>query len=178
MTKADNFPIAPEKFRNAAYKAVAGYVRKQYSKYFTVEDIEDMVSEVTMRMWRAKDSFDSEISDVSHWVWTIAKNVVKSTALAKHNRTEISNGFEDGEIQDNCPYSMYRGYDFGADKDLLYEEAQQCLFDKLQSDRDKMFLCWKLDGLDSKEMAERAGISVDAVYMIMFHLRQRLLPAS
>ena len=56
----NSFPIAPEKYRNVASKAVSSYVKKQYSKYFTNEDIEDMVSDVTLRMWRAKDSFDTE----------------------------------------------------------------------------------------------------------------------
>ena len=153
-------------------------MKKQYSKYFTNEDIEDMVSDVTLRMWRAKDSFDAEKGDVFQWVWTIAKNVVRTSALAKHNRTDISLAFEEGEIQDNCPYSTYRGYEFGADNDIIFEETQESLFDKLKSERDKLFLCWKIEGLDSKEMAERAGISVDAVYMVMFHLKQRLQSAA
>ncbi len=45
----NSFPIAPEKFKNVASKAVSSYVKKQYSKYFTNEDIEDMVSDVTLR---------------------------------------------------------------------------------------------------------------------------------
>ena len=174
----NNFPIAPKMYRNIAQKAVIGYVRKQYPKYFSHEDMEDMVSEVTLRMWRAKDSFDAEKGDVFQWVWTIAKNVVRTQALAKHNRTDISLSFEDGDIQDNCPYSTYRGDEFGADKDILFDEMQECLFDKLKSDRDKLFLCWKIEGLDSKEMAERAGISVEAVYMVMFHLKQKLKDAA
>jgi len=172
------FPIAPEEYRSVASKAVSNYVKKQYSKYFTNEDIEDMVSDVTLRMWRAKDSFDTEKGDVFQWVWTIAKNVVRTAALAKHNRTDISLAFEEGDIQDNCPYSKYRGYDFGADNEIIFEETQKSLFDKLKSERDKMFLSWKIEGLDSKEMAERAGISVDAVYMVMFHLKQRLQSAA
>ena len=174
----NSFPIASEKFRNVASKAVSSYVKKQYSKYFTNEDIEDMVLDVTLRMWRAKDSFDAEKGDIFQWVWTIAKNVVRTSALAKHNRADISLAFEEGDIQDNCPYSTYRGYEFGADKDILFEETQESLFDKLKSERDKLFLCWKIEGLDSKEMAERAGISVEAVYMVMFHLKQRLQSAA
>ena len=178
ITHMNNFPIAPKMYRNIAQKAVFGYVRKQYPKYFSHEDMEDMVSEVTLRMWRAKDSFDAEKGDVFQWVWSIAKNVVRTQALAKHNRTDISLSFEDGDIQDNCPYSTYRGDEFGADKDILFDEMQECLFDKLKSDRDKLFLCWKMEGLDSKEMAERAGISVEAVYMVMFHLKQKLKDAA
>ena len=174
----NNFPITPDKFRNIAQKAVSAYVRKQYSKFFSEQDIEDMVSDVILRMWRGKDSYDTEKGDLFQWVWTIAKNVVRTCALSKHNREEISFSFENGEIQDDCPYSTYRGYEFGADREILFEEAQECLFDKLNSERDKLFLCWKLQDLDPKEMAERAGISVDAVYMVMFHLKQRLLRAA
>lgn len=170
----NSFPIAPEKIRNVAQKAVYSYVKKQYSKYFSNEDIEDMVSDVTSRMWYAKDSFDSEKGEVYPWAWTIAKNVVKTSALAKHNRADISLAFEEGEIQDNCPYSTYRGYEYGADNDIIFEETREHLFDKLKSERDRLFLCWKIEGLDSKEMAERAGIPVETVYMVMFHLKKRL----
>lgn len=136
----NSFPIAPEKFRNIAQKAVSSYVKKQYSKYFTVEDIEDMVSDVTLRMWRAKDSFDAEKGDVRQWVWAFARNVVRTCALAKHNRTDISLAFEDGVFQDNCPYSTYRGHEFGADKGIIFKEAQESLFGRLKSERDKRFL--------------------------------------
>ena len=173
-----NFPIAPEQFRITAQKAVRGYVKKQYPKYFSSEDIEDMVSEVTLKMWRAKESFDAEKGNVSQWVWAIAKNVVKSSARAKHNRTDISIAFENGDIQDNCPYSGYRGYEFGADRDILFDETQMGLIDKLKSERDRLFLGWKIEGLDPKEMAERAGISVHAVYMVLFHLKQKLQSAA
>ena len=173
-----NFSIAPEKFRNLALQAVYGFVKKKFRGYFSPEDIEDMVSEVTLRMWRAKDTFDADKGTEFQWVWTIAKNVVKSSALAKSNRADISLAFEEGDVQDDCPYSGYRGYEFGADKDILFEETQMGLLDKLKSERDKLFLCWKIEGLDSKEMAERAGISVDAVYMVMFHLKQKLQSAA
>ena len=174
----NNFPIEPENFRIIAQKAVSGFVNKQYSKYFSSEDIEDMVSEMTLRMWRAKESFDAEKGSVFQWVWTIAKNVVKSSALAKHNRADISIAFEDGDVRDDCPYSGYRGYEFGADREILFEETQMGLIDKLKSERDRLFFCWKMEGLESKEIAERAGISVDAVYMIMFHLKQKLQSAA
>lgn len=174
----NSFPIAPEKFRNVASKAVSSYVKKQYPKYFANDDIEDMVSDVTLRMWRAKDSFDAEKGDVFQWVWTIAKNVVRTSALAKHNRADISLAFEDGDIKDNCPYSTYRGYEFGADKDIIFEETQESLFDKMKSERDKLFLSWKIEGLEPEEMAERAGISTKAVYVVMHRLRKRVQPAA
>ena len=174
----NRIPINPTQFRNQATKAVLGYIRKQYSKFFSEEEMEEMISEVVLRMWRARDSYDSGKGTLSTWVGIIAKNVVRSAAEAKANRSSISGEFEDGEIQDNCTYSLYRSQDFAADRELLFEEMQERLFSKLKSDRYQRFLAWKIEGLDASEMAEREGITVEAVYMVLFHLKQRLLQAA
>lgn len=174
----NRIPIHPSQFRKHAAKAVLCYVKKQYSKFFSIEETEDMISDVVLRMWRARDSYDAEKGALSTWVGMIAKNVVRSAAEAKANRSPIAGEFEDGNIQDNCTYSLYRSGDFAADKELLFEEMQNRLFLKLKSERDQRFLVWKIEGLDAPEMADREGITVEAVYMVLFHLKQRLLQAA
>ena len=174
----NTFPITPSKYRDFASKAVSCFVKKQYSKFFSVEDIEDMTSEVTLRMWRARDSFDPSKGDFFHWVWTIAKNVVLSSALSKHNREDISGSFEDGEVKDDTSYSIFRGFEFGADKEVLLEEAEASLFSKLRSERDRKLLRWKLEGFEPQEIAKMTGLSVPAVYVAFYHLRQRLSAAA
>ena len=54
------FPIAPNEFIIYAQNAVYAFVGKQFPKFFSKQEIEDMVGEVVMRMWRAQGSFDPE----------------------------------------------------------------------------------------------------------------------
>ena len=97
-----------------------------------------------------------------------------SAAEAKWHRIDISAEFEGGEILDNCPYSTYRGYEFAPDRELLLGELKAELLSSLRSERDRRFLTWKFEDLDADEMARREGISLKNVYMVLFHMRERL----
>ena len=166
-------PIPVTQFRPIAAKAVNGYVHKQFNQYFSREEIEDMISEVVLRMWRARDSFQEEKGGLPTWVGTIARNVVKSTAKSKSKRSDISDSMDD-EVA-----SVVRARkEFDADAHLLKEEARDRLFARLKSERDKRFLTWRLEGYDADEIAEKEGISVKKVYMALFHMRERLRPAA
>ena len=172
------FPLTPNQFRNFATKAVLGYIKNQFSHFFVKEEIEDIISEVVLRMWRGKEAFNAEKGSLATWVGTIAMNTVRTAAMAKGNRSVISDRFENGEIPDNCRYGTYRGDEFNADREMMYDEFLEGFFSKLKSERDKRFLVWQIEGLDAEEIAEREGITVNNVYMVIFHLRKRLLKAS
>ena len=47
---SSTFPIQTSQFNDYASKAVLGYVRKQFPRYFTEQDTEDIISEVVFRM--------------------------------------------------------------------------------------------------------------------------------
>ena len=111
-------PIRDEQVWGLANKAVRGYVNKQFAKYFTKEEVEDMVADVALRIVKARDKFDEERGCLNAWVWTIAVNVVKTAGKAKSNRTAFAERIE--------------------------------------------------------EMAKKEGTSVQNVYMILHHMRQRL----
>ena len=166
-------PIPVSQFWPYAAKAVNSYVHNHFNRYFSHEEIEDMVSEVVMKMWRARDSFQEEKGGLSSWVGTIARNVVKSTAKSKWKRSAISESMEDEVV------SVIRAQkEFDTDAHLLKEEARDRLFARLNSERDKRFLTWQLEGYDANEIAEKEGISVQKVYMALFHMRERLRPAA
>ena len=178
MKESILFPLLPSQYNAYASKAVRGFVRKQFPRFFTEQDTEDIISEVVLRMWRGHGSFDPEKGTLSTWIGTIARNAVLSAAESKGHRLGISEGFENGEILDNCPYSTFRSAEFAADGELLRNELESELFAKLRSERDRRFLAWKLDDLDASEMAQREGISVENVHMVLFHMRQKMRRAA
>ena len=118
--KNDCLPISPNQFRAHAEKAVQCYLHEQFPKYFSAEEKEDLVSEVVLRMWRSMGSFDPARGALSTWVGTIARNVVRSAALAKWNRTDISHRLEEQELSvDESCLGLYRSGEFSADGELL-----------------------------------------------------------
>ena len=176
--KDSTFPIQPSQYNDYASKAVRGFVRKRFTHFFTEQDTEDIISEVVLRMWRGRESFDPEKGTLSTWIGTIARNAVLSAAEAKWHRADISAELDDGVIPDSCPYSTFRGYEFAPDRELLLGELMEGLFSRLRSERDRRFLAWKLEDLDADEMARREGISLENVYMVLFHMRERLRRAA
>ena len=175
---AETFPIKPSQFRQQAAKAVLGYVKKKFSTFFSEEDKEDIISEVVLRMWRAMDLYDSSKGALSTWVGTIAENVVKSMAKAKNKREAISGEITEEDEESFYEQNTFRGYEFAADRDILLEELENSLFDRLKSERDKRFLAWQIDGLDAEEMARREGISKNNAYLVIYHMRKRLSEAA
>lgn len=169
-------PIRDEQIMGLANKAVRGYVNKQFAKYFTKEEVEDMVADVALRIVKARDKFDEERGCLNAWVYTIAMNVVKTAGKAKSNRTAFAERIED--MEETAPIDITyekNGYvEEAADEDLMRREMVSGFYAKLRSERDKRFLGWQIEGLSAEEMAKKEGTTVQNVYMILHHMRQRL----
>ena len=163
-------PIQPKDYWSTAAKAVKGYVSRKFASYFTDDDIEDLVAEVVTRMWAGRESYDSARGDEFPWIWTIAKNVVNDAARAKHNREGI--GGDWNEDVDKKAGTLFS--DDKADRELLWNETVEDLMGRLRQERDRRILLYLAQDLDYEEIAKREGLSVKAVYMAVFHLRQRL----
>lgn len=177
--KNDCLPISPNQFRAHAEKAVQCYLHEQFPKYFSAEEKEDLVSEVVLRMWRSMGSFDPARGALSTWVGTIARNVVRSAALAKWNRTDISHRLEEQELSvDESCLGLYRSGEFSADGELLAEELLDGFYSALDSERDTRLLGWQLEGLSAAEMAKREGITTESVHTALCRMRRRLREAA
>ena len=162
--------IEPKNYRTEAAKAVRSYVNKHFAGLFATEDTEDLISDVVTRMWIAKESFDPDKGKEFSWIWTIAKNVVKDAAEAKTKRAHISGAMDEAAV-----YKMETmvGAD-DADKELLRDEYAEDLLARLRQERDKRILWYLIEDMEYEEIAKREGLSVHAVYMAVYHLRQRL----
>lgn len=162
--------IQPKEFRTVAAKAVRSYVKTKFNGLFSYDEVEDLVSDVVMRMWGGRDSFDPDRGKEFSWIWTIAKNVVKDAAAAKSRRDPIS-----GDMDETATYKMENliGTD-EADRELLQNEFADDMLGRLGKERDKRLFLYLMQDMEYEEIAVREGISVKAVYMAVFHLRKRL----
>ena len=64
--------------------------------------------------------------------------------------------------------------DDSADSELLRDEFVEELHNRLRQERDKRILLYLAQDLDYEEIAEREGLTKQAAYMAVFHVRQRL----
>lgn len=162
--------IEPKNFRTEAAKAVRSYANKHFAGFFSAEETEDLISDVVTRMWSAKESFDPDKGKEFSWIWTISKNVVKDAVDAKTKRALISGAMDEAAV-----YKMETmvGTD-EADSELLRDEYTEDLLGRLKQERDKRILLCLMQDMEYEEIARREGLSVHAVYMAVYHLRQRL----
>ena len=162
--------IQPKDFRTVAAKAVRSYVSKHFSGIFSSDDIDDFVSDVVMRMWSGRESFDPEKGKEFSWIWTIAKNVVKDAADAKMKRLLISGAMDEAAVR---KMESLAGAD-DADRNVLNDDLADALLGRLRQERDRRILLYLMQDMEAEEIAHREGISVRAVYMAVYHVRQRL----
>ena len=142
--------IDPKDYWTTATKAVMSYVSKKFAGFFTEADKQDIVADVVTRMWRAQESYDPTKGEEFTWIWTIAKNAVNDAANDKRKRENIGGCWDD--------------------RDEFVEE----LHNRLRQERDKRILLYLAQDLDYEEIAEREGLTKQAAYMAVFHVRQRL----
>ena len=162
--------IQDQEYLTTAAKAVRSYVSRKFSGFFSETDLEDLVSEVAMRMWAGRASFDPEKGKEFTWVWTIAKNVVHDAATAKRNRESIGGCWND----DAEKAAKRMVSDDRADGELLRNEFVEDLYGRLRQERDRRLLLYLAQDMEYEEIARREGLSPRATYMAIFHLRQRL----
>ena len=162
--------IKEQDYLSAAAKVVRGYVCQKFAGFFSNADIEDLVSEVALRMWQGRASFDPEKGKEFSWIWTIARNVVSDAAMAKRKR-EIIGGCWNDDV-DKAAKRM-AGYD-SADGELLLNERIEDLYSRLRQERDRRLLLYLAEEMEYEEIARREGLSIRAAYMAIYHLRRRL----
>ena len=162
--------IQDKDYLTTAAKAVRSYVSRKFSGFFSSADIEDLTSEVAMRMWAGRASFDPSKGQEFTWVWTIARNVVNDAATAKRNRENIGGCWND-DVEKAAKRMVG---DDRADAELLREEFVEELYDRLRQARDRRLLLYLADELEYEEIARREGLTLRATYMAVYHLRQRL----
>lgn len=162
--------IQEQEYLTMAAKAVRSYVSRKFDGFFSETELEDLVSEVAMRMWSGRESFDSAKGKEFTWVWTIAMNVVKDAAMAKHNRENIGARWTD-DVERAATRMVG---DDRADGELLRDELVEDLYGKLRQERDRRLLLYLAQDMEYEEIAKREGLTLRATYMAIFHLRQRL----
>ena len=72
--------ISEKDYRPLAERAVLAFTRKVFAGFFSKDDIDDLISEVVLRMWAKRERYDENRGAVSAWVNKTARNIVLDAA--------------------------------------------------------------------------------------------------
>ncbi len=120
-------------------------------KVSSVEDAEDLCSDVFLKIQNKLPDYDSEKASVATWIFTIARNTVIDH-YRKYKMTE--------EIPEEL------SSDFEVDADLLNRETLSELAEalkKLSDDERTVVILHYYEGLSLKDIEERTGLSYGQV---------------
>lgn len=89
-TNPDNFEALVVKYQQPLFY----YIRR--ISYFSPEDIEDIVQEVFIKVYKSLNGFDQDLK-FSSWIYRIARNATIDAIRKKHARP-LTRGLEDDEL--------------------------------------------------------------------------------
>jgi RNA polymerase sigma-70 factor (ECF subfamily) len=135
-------------------------------------DPADLVQEVWLRAWRQMDSFEGDGAYFRFWIFRIAKNVLLE-AVRRGQKSKGAGGpttrLNRAHAQVDHATAISQRLARDESLDLFREQVA-----KLPEDERKLVLHCGLEGLPHAQVAERLGLSVEAVTKRWQRLRSRL----
>ena len=157
----------PAELRPMATKAVVSYIGKCFAGRFTQEDIEDIVSDVVMKAWDKRGSYDPVKGTLFSWIWKIGRNTVLDAVAAKERRRGIMVDID--AVSARAILSAEH-----ADDELIRDDIETGFLERLKSERDRRIYDYLQLDLSDKDIAKREGITDNAAALAVYHLRKKL----
>ena len=140
------------------------------------EDVEDLSQDIFIKVWTNIDSYSSEKASLDAWVSAITRHCLCDWFrhyTSKGGTISLStyDSYNDEEVDEEGTVRAYSVSNSDwADDDLEKEERRQAVRDvlSLMKDEDSTLLSMYLDDYDGEVMADRFGITANAVYGRIF----------
>lgn len=153
-----------DKLLDDFYGYVYIIIKNGVNIYITNEDIEEMLSDVFVAVWKNKDKL-LDTTELKAYLAGIAKNVIRN----KYRKTEINFSISDYEekIIDN------------SNLEKITEENEQNKIIKdtlkgLKTEEYKIFIMFYFEAKTTKEIAEKLKCSVNKVKVILHRVRKKV----
>ncbi len=140
------------------------------------ESSEDVTQEIFLKAYRFRDSYDPRLP-FSSWLWAIARNAVKDWKRAAAGKSVPS--LADPEAVDSIPEGSANAETLLMEKDDQREIRRAVVrqLRKLTPSQQRIFWLRFVKHLSYGEIAERLGLSLDAVKCAVYRARLTLNPA-
>lgn len=157
------------------YKAFSPKILHYLNSYFSVEDSEDLLQEIFIKILNSLHSFRHE-SSIKTWVYKIATNAIIDKSKNKNYsfyRTQIR---EETNIIHFNNTQFDSTFDIKIEKDEMYDCIRQFISELTEKNK-IVFVLNQYEGLSNSEIAEILKISYDSV-KIRLHRAKESLKAS
>lgn len=153
-----------DKLLDDFYNYVYMIVKNGISMYMSNEDIEEIIADVFVAIWKNKDDFHN-IIDLKKYISGITKNIIKNK-YRKHQLNLSISDYEDSIIDIQNIEQIIEDND----KDLI---IQKCL-NSLKEEEYKMFMMYYYENKTINEISIYQKCSIGKVKMTLHRVRKKL----
>lgn len=158
--------------REACLATINAYIKQNRTCDISEMDKDDIISNVNMKIMEKGHMFNPAKGSFKTWVKRMAFNaMIDFLRTVKHSESLFLTG-EDGEEYERDDYAT----EFSPYDDLVATELGERYMSFMdgRSDIDQKLYDLYMDEYSSKEIAERLGLTVDAVNMRVFKIKKAL----
>ena len=170
MKVSDFTPFNPSQLLKRSTSLVRYFVGRIYQGEFSSDDIDDIIGDVVLKALEKAESYDPQRGTYANWLTYIALNTVKSAHYAKSRH----NKFLAGYARERAIANEFKDYASAPDSLVRGELAQEHVYSKARSERDKTILGMKADGYQPKEIADELSIATGRVYQVIHKVKTRI----
>lgn len=164
---------------------VIGLLRKEFTKVLDLQEIEDVVSQASMRVWRAGGRYDPQRGTLSAWLYVIARNCARRMIEAKRRHATVA--FVDNLDSASAAVATSAPPAFdeaaareaeSAPKDKFLHDVQACIQELAPQQRAVLLADLAAGGTASTaELAEQLDTSRNSIYVSRNNGRKALRAA-
>jgi RNA polymerase sigma-70 factor (ECF subfamily) len=154
------------------YHSYAPKIRRYLNSIFSVEDSEDLLQDIFIKVFNALPSFRGEAS-LNTWIYRIATNTVIDRF--KSNAFKFSKAQQ--ELLPSALHYNNSAYATTFEKQLEKDEMNDCIrqfINELTAKNRDVFILSQYEGLTNKEIAEILNISIDSVKIRLHRAKETL----
>ena len=157
------------------YKNYSPKILRYLKSTFSIEDSEDLLHEIFIKIYNSLNSFRNE-SSVNTWIYRIATNAIIDKL--KSNGYKFSKATSELNIKGNHYDNRHFAttFDKQIEKNEMYDCIRQFIGELTEKNR-TVFVLNQYEGLTNSEIAEILQISIDSV-KIRIHRAKEVLKAS
>ena len=168
--------ISEKDYRPLAERAVLAFTRKVFAGFFSKDDIDDLISEVVLRMLAKRERYDENRGTVSAWVNKIARNIVLDAAKReKRSRSLFSSAtLEEGLDDESNVVGIVPVASDETDAQAIAHDTERALRASVSNGRDGRLLNGLILGYDAAELAAAENAGTPVIHTAVCRLRGRL----
>jgi RNA polymerase sigma-70 factor, ECF subfamily len=155
------------------YNEYSPRILRYLNSTFCIEDSEDLLQEIFIKVYKSLDSFRNE-SSVNTWIYKIAKNAIIDKLKSRNYK------FYKAQEEFNATKINYDNSHFVStfDKKIEKEEMYVCIrkfIGNLTENNRTVFVLSQYEGLSNAEIAEILQISIDSVKIRLHRAKEALI---